>query len=101
MINGSAPIHEYALAQMDQLLKTLAQTLQRTAKKSAPDPVHDLRVSIRRFEQGLLLFTPLLPVAEVKEIRRSMKRMMDLTSEVRNRDIALDLLADSGSAKLK
>lgn len=66
-----------------------------------PDPIHDLRVGIRRFTQALRVFRDLLPDAEVKPIRKLLKEMMDVTSEVRNRDIALDLLTDSKNTKLK
>jgi len=79
---------------MNHLLTTLAFRVHRAAKKPAPEEVHDLRVGIRRFSQGLRLFADLFPTWEVKKIKKLLKRMMRLTSEIRNRDIALELLAD-------
>jgi len=83
---------DYAVEQMNRLLTTLAFQVHRAAKKPGADEIHDLRVSIRRFTQGLLLFTELFPKWEVKKIKRILKRMMRLTSEIRNRDIALEFL---------
>lgn len=85
-------IHEYAVEQMNRLLTTLAFQVHRAAKKPGSTEIHDLRVSIRRFTQGLLLFTGMFPKWEVKKVRRMLKRMMRLTSEIRNRDIALEYL---------
>jgi hypothetical protein len=50
-------------------------------------------VSIRRFSQCLELFEDLFPLREVKKIKRRLKRMLKLTSQIRDRDIALDFLA--------
>ena len=89
-----AGIHEFAVEQMNRLLTTLAFQVHRAAKKPGPDEIHDLRESIRRFTQGLLLFTGLFPKWEVKKIKRMLKGMMQVTSEVRNRDIAIEYLLE-------
>ncbi len=86
-------MNDYAIEQMNRLLTRLAFQIHRAAKKPGADEIHDLRVSIRRFSQGLLLFTDFFPKWEVKKIKRMLKRMMRLTSEIRNRDIALEYLA--------
>ena len=57
-----------------------------------PDSVHDLRVSIRRLSQSLRIFRELFPPGAAKKIRKSLKGLMQAASEVRNRDIALELL---------
>ncbi len=79
---------------MNRLLTTLAFQVHRAAKKPGPDEIHDLRVSIRRFSQGLQLFADFFPKWEVKKIRRMLKRMMRLTSSIRDRDITLEFLAE-------
>jgi CHAD domain-containing protein len=91
-------MHDYAIEQMNRLLTTLAFQVHRAAKKPGPDEIHDLRVSIRRFSQGLQLFADFFPRWEVKKIRRMLKRMMKLTSSIRDRDIALEFLAESEPA---
>jgi len=86
-------MNDYVVEQMNRLLTTLAFQIHRAAKKPGADEIHDLRVSIRRFTQGLLLFAEFFPKWEIKKIKRMLKRMMQLTSEIRNRDIALEYLA--------
>jgi CHAD domain-containing protein len=78
---------------MNHLLSRLAFQIHRAAKVPGPEEIHDVRVSIRRFSQGLLLFADFFPPWEVKKIRRRLKRMLRLTSEIRNRDITLNFLA--------
>ena len=94
-MKASIGIKEFAVDRMNGLLTRLAYHVHRAAKKPGADEIHDLRVSIRRFSQGLLLFTEFFPKWEVKKIKRAMKRMMDITSEIRNRDIALEYLSQS------
>jgi CHAD domain-containing protein len=90
----SAPgIRDFALDQMNHLLMRLTFEIHRAAKTPGPGEIHDVRVNIRRFSQGLLLFNDLFPRWEVKKIKRRLKRMMRLTSEMRNRDITLEYLA--------
>jgi CHAD domain-containing protein len=88
-------MHDYAIEQMNRLLTTVAFQVHRAAKKPGPDEIHDLRVSIRRFSQGLALFADFFPKWEVKKIRRMLKRMMRLTSSIRDRDITLEFLTGS------
>jgi CHAD domain-containing protein len=92
-VSAAPGIRDYALDQMNHLLTRLAFQIHRAAKAPGPDEIHDVRVSIRRFSQGLLLFNDLFPPWEVKKVRRRLKRMMRLTSEIRNRDITLEYLA--------
>jgi len=87
------PIEDYAAEQMNQLLTTLAFQIHRAAKLPGPDEIHDVRVSIRRFSQGLELFRGFYSKWEVKKIERRLKRMIKLTNEIRDRDIGLEYLA--------
>ena len=91
-------MHDYAVEQMNRLLTTLAFQVHSAAKKPGPDEIHDLRVSIRRFSQGLQLFADFFPKWEIKKIRRMLKRMMQVTSSIRDRDITLEFLAGSQAA---
>ena len=86
-------IREYALDQMNHLLTRLVFQMHRAAKVPGPEEIHDVRVSIRRFSQGLLLFEEFFPRWEVKKIKRRLKRMLKLTSQIRDRDITLEFLA--------
>lgn len=86
-------MRDYALDQMNRLLTALAFQVHRAAKVPGPEQIHDVRVSIRRFSQGLLLFADFFPPGEVQKIERRLKRMLKLTSQIRDRDIALEFLA--------
>lgn len=97
-MTGQSNIRDYAIEQMNLLLTRLAFQVHRAAQTPGPEEVHDVRVSIRRFSQGLLIFTDVLPQPEVKKIRKRLKGMMRVTSEIRNRDIALEFLLQEKSA---
>ena len=94
-MTSKGSIHDYAIEQMNGLLTTLAFQVHRAARKPGPDEIHDLRVSIRRFSQGLQLFSGFFPKWEVKKIRRMLKRMMQITSSIRDRDITLEFLKEA------
>jgi len=85
-------MRDYAMEQMNHLLTNLAFQVHRAGKLPGPDEIHDVRVSIRRFAQGLILYAGFFPEWEVKKVRKRLSRMMRLTSEIRNRDIALEFL---------
>jgi CHAD domain-containing protein len=91
-VTAAPGMRDYARDQMNHLLTRLAFQIHRAAKLPGPEEIHDVRVSIRRFSQGLLLFEDFFPPWEVKKIRRLLKRMLKLTSEIRDRDIALEFL---------
>ena len=88
------PIRDYAIEQVNHLLTRLAFQVHRAAKKPGPDEIHDLRVSIRRFSQGLQVFRDFFPAWEVKKVKTRLKQMMKLTSLIRDRDITLEFLAE-------
>ena len=71
---SNAPrMREYAFERMNHLLTTLAFQVQRAVKVPGPEEIHDVRVSTRRFSQGLLLFGEFFPSWEVKKIQRRLK----------------------------
>ena len=91
-MTANSPIRDYALEQMNHLLTKFAFQVHRAAKLPGPEEIHDVRVSIRRFAQGQMLYAGFFPKWEVKKVRRRLRRMMRLTSEIRNRDVALEFL---------
>ncbi len=60
-MTAKSSMHDYAIEQMNRLLTTLAFQVHRAAKKPGPEEIHDLRVSIRRFSQGLRIVLRFLP----------------------------------------
>ncbi len=97
-MTSNISLQDYSIEQMNRLLTTLAFQVHRAAKKPGPEEIHDLRVSIRRFSQGLELFSDFFPKWEVKKISRMLKRMMQLTSSIRDHDITLEFIAESQHA---
>jgi CHAD domain-containing protein len=91
------PIGDYARRQASDLLRRMAFQANRVARVKDPEVVHDLRVSIRRLTQCLRVFDEFFPGGQAKRLRRKLRGVMDLASEVRNRDIALSLL---GAARI-
>ncbi|MCL6544886.1 MAG: CHAD domain-containing protein [Bryobacteraceae bacterium] len=88
----SARMEEYARQQTRDLLRRMAFQAGRTCRLQNEAAVHDLRVSIRRLQQCLRVFRQFLPSAPRKKLRQELKRVLDMASEVRNRDVALDIL---------
>ena len=80
-----------------QRLKRLDAALRLAARhpKDA-ESIHDLRVAIRRFVQCLKVFQQFFDKPAARKIRRRLGKLMDLCAAVRNRDIALDLLRETG-----
>lgn len=90
-------IRNYALEQGSTLLRRLAFRISRAPKLQDPESIHDLRVAVRRFQQYLRVFHQFFPRGEMKRIRRRLRKIMNLSAEVRNRDIALELLRQAGA----
>ncbi len=90
-------MHEYAHWQTATLLRRLAKEATRTARSGKPGAIHDLRVAIRRMKGCLVLFAEFYPDRGRKELKKELRALMDACGEVRDRDIALQLLADAGA----
>jgi CHAD domain-containing protein len=93
-MTSATPIRDYAIDQVNHLLTRFAFQVHRAAKHPGPDEIHDLRVGIRRFSKGLDVFVDFFPPWEVKKVKKRLKRMMKVTSQIRDRDITLEFLAD-------
>jgi len=86
-------MRDHAAGQTSALLRRLAFQANRTARLSDAGSVHDLRVSIRRLAQCLRVFGQFFPRESGKKIQQRLGAVMDLASAVRDRDIAMELLA--------
>jgi CHAD domain-containing protein len=96
------PIRKYAGQQTAAHLRLFAFQVNRAAKLGNADAIHDLRVSSRRLAECLRVFDQFFPGRAAKKIRRKIKELLAQAAEVRNRDIAHDLMVnsrvDAGSA---
>ena len=89
-------MRDYARLQTAILLRRLAYQLNRAARNADADSIHDLRVAIRRLSRCLRVFAPFYPGDSRKKIRRQLAELMQAAGQVRDRDIALQLLAEAG-----
>jgi CHAD domain-containing protein len=90
-------MRKYALERTSMLLRRMAFRVHRATRVHHADSIHDLRVSIRRFQQCLRVFQQFFPRGAVKKIHKRLHKVMELSGEVRNRDIALHLLRMAGT----
>jgi CHAD domain-containing protein len=95
-VDASVPIDKYARLQASRRLDRFAFELRRAAKSGDADSIHDLRVSIRRLTQCLKIFRQFLPAKQSKKVRRQLRQILKAAAQVRNRDVALELLREAG-----
>jgi CHAD domain-containing protein len=89
-------MRDYARQQTAVLLRRLVIQVNRAARTGDADAIHDLRVAIRRLSRCLRVFGQFYPGAGWKKMRRRLKEILDACAGVRDRDIALELLAKAG-----
>jgi CHAD domain-containing protein len=90
-------MREYVRLQTAMLLRRLAYQVSRSARSGKDaDAIHDLRVAIRRLSRCLRVFADFYPDDSWKKIRKELAELMRSAGRVRDRDIALALLAEAG-----
>jgi len=85
-------MRKYAIEQTVARLARFAFQVQDALRSQKAEDVHDLRVSIRRFQECLRTFEEHFEPQVARKCRRRLRRIMALAAEVRNRDIAMELL---------
>lgn len=95
---GSVPeeMDKFASVQASRLLGKLAFQVRHAAKHPNEEAIHDLRVSIRRLSSCLREFHQFFPRRETRRILKQLGKVMDLAAEMRNRDIAIELIGKDG-----
>jgi CHAD domain-containing protein len=68
----------------------------RSARSSDPDSIHDLRVAIRRLSRCLRTFSQFYPGHSWKQYRRQLADLLQAAGKVRDRDIAIKMLEKAG-----
>jgi CHAD domain-containing protein len=91
-------MRDYARLQTAVLLRRFAFQVNRTARNTDADSIHDLRTSIRRLSQCLRVFADFYPEDAGKKLRRRMRDLMSAAGSVRDLDIAVELAVKSGVA---
>ncbi len=91
-------IRDHAAEQASILFARFTSCASRAVKGPDARTVHDLRVAIRRLSQCLRVFHELFPEKEVERVRTRLRRIMKLAADVRDQDVAIDLLRQAGAA---
>jgi len=86
---------KFAREQAGRLLGRLAFQANHTIKSRDSMAVHDLRVAIRRFTRLLKVFQLCFDGKETRKLRRRLKKVLDLASDVGRYDTALKVIAKS------
>ena len=89
-------MREYVRIETAILLRRFAFQVNRAARAGDADSIHDLRVAIRRLSRCLRVFSQFYPDRSWKKIRQELAQLLRAAGAVRDRDIALELLAASG-----
>ena len=76
---------KYLVKQLDRVAFQVSTAIARRDTEA----IHDLRVAMRRFAQGLVVFRPHVGSRKPKKIRRVLKQVMELAGAVRDYDVAL------------
>src|SRR5262245_60442413 len=83
-----------------RLLHQFGRQLKKASRDPDADAIHDLRVSIRRFDQLLSAFREWFDERKLRAARRRLKTLFSHAGAVRDCDIVIELLAKSGDGNL-
>ncbi len=87
---------EYVVRQGEARLDRFAYELGRSCKSTDADTVHDLRVSIRRYESSVAAFNGFFPARQARKFEKRLREILKPAGIVRDRDIALQLASGAG-----
>lgn len=90
------PVDAFARESLAERLRVMWEELERCAGDPGVDPVHDLRVSIRRFSQALRIFSALFGQRTARKIRKRLSAVLDAAAAVRDLDVGMERLKEEG-----
>ncbi len=91
-------LNDFITLQSEVRLDRFAYRLGRCRRSADPDSVHDLRVSIRRYESCLATFEAFFPSRPARRFQRRLRKVLKPSGAVRDREIALALAKAAGFA---
>lgn len=74
----------------------LDHEMERTIADPGEEPVHDMRVAIRRLSQALRAFAALSPAREARGMRQALKPSLAAAAVARDLDVGMELLHKEG-----
>jgi CHAD domain-containing protein len=94
-IDEWARVRELALRHLDRFISLEPKVL----RGDDPDAIHDMRVASRRLQQVLDLLYPPPPPAEIRNLRRKIRRARRALSNTRNCDVLLQRVQTASRRK--
>ena len=79
----------HILAHLTEVLVHWAPLVVALAPSGAPEPVHQMRVALRRLRSAFSVFKPVLACAEIDAVRAGLKRLAGLLGPARDWDVFL------------
>ncbi len=89
-------MQSYVTERVTRLVEQVIAEMHRAQQEVTVEIVHDLRVSIRRFQAALRAFPAFFPEEESRQILKQARKVLKLAGRVRDFDIALELASESG-----
>jgi CHAD domain-containing protein len=89
---AASAMERFAKRQISALADALAADFRSATTRLDKKAIHQMRVSIRRFTQSIDVFEQYLPPGAVKKVRKPLRKVMRLSSAVRDLDIGLKYL---------
>jgi CHAD domain-containing protein len=87
-VAAATETQQLAIRQTRRLSRQLTLHINRALKSCDARAVHQARVAIRRFNQGVAVYKPCFPAKDLRKCRRRLKKIMSAAGEVRNCDVA-------------
>ena len=88
----SSAMRKFAVTSVNGMLDHVLYHLAHAVQSHDEEPVHKLRVSVRRLQQSLRLFRQYVNAREARRIRKQLRKVLHGAAEVRNRDVTVRLL---------
>jgi CHAD domain-containing protein len=89
-------MRDFVRLQTSVRLRQLAAAVDRERRARDQEALHELRVTIRRLRRCLQVFAAFYPGNSWRHLRRRLSRLMEACAAVRDRDVAIGLLAEAG-----
>lgn len=86
---GEQNIRQFATQQLSYLLDTASKKVRSCSEQITEEAIHDLRVSLRRFDETLRAFKALFPKSHCQIVHKELRKILRAAGQVRDIDIAL------------
>jgi CHAD domain-containing protein len=91
-----SPMESFAIRKTQELIDSSVFTLHEAVRLHDAGAVHRMRVAVRKLQQALRVFRQYFKPSGVRRVRRQLKKCVGAAGELRNYDIAMELLDKYG-----